>query len=186
MLNSILAGAFIGLGNLMYLLIDNKIIASVIFSCGLLGVRLYKLFLFTGQAQYILTRTHKLSFYFKVLIGNVIGILIVRFCLLPPSLDLNSVVAAKNNLDAITIFAGAVGCGILMSLATYQDTPLWISTLCVSAFLLSGFNHCIANAFYLFDGINIFNWCLTIIGNALGGALFTKNFLSSIEKWDEQ
>ena len=69
-----------------------------------------------------------------------------------------------------------------MSLATYNGTPLWISSLCVAAFLISGFNHCIANGFYLLDGLNLSKWIITVIGNLLGGALVNGNLCDTSKK----
>ena len=72
-----------------------------------------------------------------------------------------------------------IGCGMLMSLATNQDSPLWMCLICVPAFILAGFNHCIADAYYALTGWNIgMGFVATIIGNIIGGAiLLNKNIL---------
>ena len=57
---------------------------------------------------------------------------------------------------------------------TKKESPLWLSILCVMAFILAGFNHCIADWFYVFgsfDPIKYLYWFLIVIGNFLGGYL---------------
>jgi formate/nitrite transporter FocA (FNT family) len=43
------------------------------------------------------------------------------------------------------------------------------------AFILAGFNHCIADFFYLLAGKQFsISWIFTVIGNIIGGLIFTK------------
>lgn len=65
------------------------------------------------------------------------------------------------------LFSGMC-CGALMTCATHKDTPLWVSSLCVVAFILAGFNHSIADAFYV-SNTGLWKWLVVIIGNVLGG-----------------
>jgi len=53
---SILAGMAIALGCWMYLAAPNAVVGAFLFSCGLLTVRLYKLNLFTGKIQFMVTK----------------------------------------------------------------------------------------------------------------------------------
>jgi formate/nitrite transporter FocA (FNT family) len=61
-----------------------------------------------------------------------------------------------------------------MTIATYKETPLWISSLAVIAFITAGFNHSIADAFYLYSmhqiipNLKVF---LIAVGNLIGGRL---------------
>ena len=77
---SIMAGMAIALGCCLYLLAPNPIIGAVLFSCGLLCVRIYGLNLFTGKIQYIVTEKYKSTFYPFVLVGNFIGVIIIWLC----------------------------------------------------------------------------------------------------------
>ena len=181
-LSSILAGVCIGLGNIMYLMIENKVLGAVIFSCGLLAIRLYKLDLFTGKTQFVFTNQYSLQYYLLILLGNVVGIIGARLVSNIPEEIIVNVVQAKNNSTIVKLLISAIWCGVLMSLATYNGTPLWISSLCVAAFLISGFNHCIANGFYLLDGLNLSKWIITVIGNLLGGALVNGNLCDISKK----
>lgn len=71
---SIFAGIAIALGCWIYLAAPNPIIGALLFSCGLLAVRIYNLHLFTGKIQYMVTSKFSLKFYLLVFIGNIIGV----------------------------------------------------------------------------------------------------------------
>ena len=74
-----------------------------------------------------------------------------------------------------TLFKG-IGCGMLMSLATYKDSPLWMCLLCVPAFILAGFNHCIADFYYAaVGGMLGVPFLATVAGNIIGGAILLNN-----------
>ena len=75
----------------------------------------------------------------------------------------------------LKVFFDGFGCGALIYLAVelYRRTKNLIPVIiCVMAFILSGTEHCIADAFYL--GASILSWKgfgylgLAIIGNSLG------------------
>lgn len=182
LLKSIMAGIAIALGCCLYLLAPDPIIGSVLFACGLLCVRIYQLNLFTGKVQYMPTNKYKITYYPLVLIGNFIGVAIVAAL----TFELTSTVAAplaaaKASQPFVTSLLKAIGCGMLMSLATCPDSPLWMCLMCVPAFILAGFNHCIADAYYALAGWNIgTGFIATIIGNIIGGAiLLNKNILNN-------
>ena len=69
---------------------------------------------------------------------------------------------------------------MLMSLATYQKTPLWVTVMAVATFILAGFNHCIADFYYMLTG-GIFSWNLlaTIAGNIIGGIFLSAQGLKA-------
>lgn len=172
-LNSILAGFAIAMGGWAYLMAPNPIVGAIIFACGLLSVRLYKLNLYTGKAQYIGTGKYPWYFYLFTLIGNFIGVaLIAGISYGVVREPVAAIAAAKASQNFIVSMARGVGCGMLMSLATFEKTPLWITVLCVATFILGGMNHCVADFYYLLCGLT-FSWNLiaTIIGNTLGALI---------------
>ena len=173
---SIFAGIAIGLGCWLFLTIENPIYAALLFSCGLLAVRLYKLNLFTGKTQYLWDKTISIKNYFLILLGNLIGIsLIVFLSNLIGTEKVSAIAETKAAQPLFIALSKGIGCGMLMSLATYPTSPLWLSSICVLAFILAGFNHCIADFFYLLAGKQFsINWFFTIIGNVIGGLIFTK------------
>lgn len=173
---SIFAGIAIGLGCWLFLTIEHPILAPLLFSCGLLTVRIYKLNLFTGKTQYLWEHQLSLKNYLTILFGNLIGITLIALCSGLIGIEKVQIIAQNKAAQSIiTSLSKGIGCGMLMSLATYPTSPLWLSSGCVLAFILAGFNHCIADFFYLLAGQQFtINWIFTVIGNIIGGLLFTK------------
>ena len=167
---SIMAGIAIALGCCLYLLAPTPIIGSVLFACGLLCVRIYQLNLFTGRVQYMITDKFPMIYYPMVLLGNLIGVGIIW--VITSSLTYEAaapIAAAKAAQPFLTSLVKGIGCGMLMSLATYPESPLWMCLLCVPAFILAGFNHCIADAYYAMAGQAIgAGFIATIMGNVIG------------------
>lgn len=173
---SIFAGIAIGLGCWIFLMVENPIVAALLFSCGLLAVRLYQLNLFTGKTQYLWQHQFSIKNYLITLFGNLIGITLMVLCSNLIGTEKVQIIAEnKANQSIMTALSKGIGCGMLMSLATYPTSPLWLSSCCVLAFILAGFNHCIADFFYLLAGRQFtINWLFTVVGNIVGGLLFTK------------
>lgn len=174
-LSSISAGACIGLGCWLYVSAPNSLIGALLFSCGLLAIRLMKYNLFTGKIQFMCTKQYKISKYISILLFNLIGILLMFI------LSSSQIREAAANIGQIKMhqslcesFVKAIGCGALMTIATYKDTPLYITILCVFSFITAGFNHCIADAFY-FLAVNQlnWNWVTILFGNILGGLMIS-------------
>ena len=171
---SVFAGIAIALGCVLYLLAPNPTIGAVLFACGLLCVRIYKLNLFTGKTQFMAaTNQYPVSYYLTVLLGNLIGAVIIGGLTYTLTKDAAApLAAAKAAQDPALALVKGIGCGMLMSLATYEKSPLWMCLLCVPAFILAGLNHCIADAYYALVGQNIgLGFLTTIFGNIIGGAL---------------
>lgn len=180
---SVLAGLIIALSGWMYLSVSNPIIGAFLFSCGLLAVRIYNLNLFTGKIQYMITREYKWYDYIIFLVGNFIGVTLITVIsrnLVINAADSISIIKASQSFGDALI--KGVGCGILMSLATCKKSPLWMCILCVMGFILAGFNHCIADYYYL-SITHSFTWSFsaTILGNIIGGIIF-----SNLSVQDEQ
>jgi formate/nitrite transporter FocA (FNT family) len=175
---SIMAGMAIALGCCLFLLASDKIIGAILFSCGLLCVRIYKLNLFTGKAQFMITDEYPIIYYPLVLISNFIGVFIIACLTFELTREAATPLAASKAAQPfLTALFKGIGCGMLMSLATYKDSPLWMCLICVPAFILAGFNHCIADAYYALAGLNIgTGFIATIIGNIIGGSILLSNY----------
>ena len=169
---SILAGMAIALGCWMYMAAPNPIVGAFLFSCGLLSVRIYKLNLFTGKIQFMVTKQYPWYFYLIVFLGNIIGVSLMA--LLAHNNAPVTIATTKVAQPIQEAMFKGIGCGMLMSLATYEKSPLWMCILCVMGFILGGFNHCIADAYYMIAagtiGISLIG---TIIGNLFGGIIFS-------------
>lgn len=175
-IKSVIAGIAIALSGWMYLSAPNPTIGAFMFSCGLLSVRIYSLNLFTGKIQYMITKEYKWYDYFIFLFGNIIGVMLIgilsKALVQEAALPIATAKAAQPLWMALV---KGVGCGALMSLATYKNSPLWMCIPCVMGFILAGFNHCIADFYYACVG-GVISWpfIATVVGNILGGTMFSK------------
>ena len=174
---SILAGFLIGFAALLSCCIENNLISALAFSIGLLYIRISHSYLFTGQIQNL--KSHKTTAVKLLtgLIGNIAGVTLAFtvffFLHFQNAADkFFAITAVKWTYPWYHYLASGFCCGILMTVATKKESPLWLSILCVMAFILAGFNHCIADWFYLLgstDKIKYLYWFLVVIGNFFGG-----------------
>jgi formate/nitrite transporter FocA (FNT family) len=107
----------------------------------------------------------------------VVGIVALYSGTLDGNETLAGVIQSRETHDAFQTVARGIGCGILMELAvwSYREKGTVLGVLfCVPAFILSGFYHSVADAFYYlvsYDKLGI--WVLwiypiTVIGNFIG------------------
>ena len=188
---AIVAGVLIGIGCTVYLNMDNSIAASFLFGLGLFTIINLELNLFTGKIGYLGKNN-----YIEILItliGNAIGVNIMAFLIKQTRLNDRLVEKAIPIVDNklsdtyISLFLLAVFCGMLMfiAVATFKKQPNILGTLavflCVSVFILAGFEHCIANmgiftvAFCLVPGLSLGamakSMLIVTLGNMIGGAV---------------
>lgn len=178
---SILAGMMIAMGGIVYLSIGG-IAGSLFFSMGLLTILCLRLELFTGKAG--LLATNELSFgkLLDIWAGNFIGTAIIALLLVltPKGLELtdkaSAIVATRIANGPIVNMAYGIFCGLLMFMAvkTWSLTngkPIY-AMMPVAIFILCGFNHCIADMFYLhISNSTMKNYYIlipTTIGNLIG------------------
>ena len=174
----VLAGLMISLGCTVFLKVGG-IAGAVMFAIGLLGVVIYQLNLFTGKAGFLELTPRGLFEICLILLYNIIGVFFTACAVGYMSLDIvngcHSIIQKKIEFGLDRSFIAAVGCGIMMSLAitgTKKDNfiPLLFA---VSCFILSGYYHCIADAFYfVLSGFEIHDylpvWAATVAGNWIG------------------
>lgn len=193
MIRAIMAGIMVSIGGTVYLSCDNKYIGALLFSVGLMSVMHFHLNLYTGRVGYIL-RHNKIFFIDTVLsiIGNFIGTMIVGLALQPIGY-VESVCSVKMEKSPMTLLIDAIFCGVLIYICMDQyktrESLLGVF-ICVPVFLLCGFEHSIADMFYLFNAhawntqaaINI---GIIILGNAIG-ALAMAILLDLAQKWEDE
>ena len=140
-------------------------LGAFMFSLGLLTVLIFKLELFTGKAGLLATNEMKIGKLSEIWIGNFIG-----------TADLfeksTQIVAIRNANDFYTNFVYGGFCGLMMYLAVSSYAlgglnPVY-AILPVAAFILCGFNHCVADMFYLNVGATALTDYLTLIPTTLG------------------
>ena len=156
--SSIFAGIAIGTAGFGFLASGvqteayGSLVGAVLFSFGLLTVVGYKLKLYTGTAGFILK--NEAGSLFLILLGNIIGCFLVSMLARITPLALQE--AAQNILE-LRLRTGAlrcgllgIGCGFIMTTAVQfarqkQYLPLLFG---VPLFIVCGFTHCVADAFY--------------------------------------
>jgi len=207
-LKSILSGVFIALAAIINLRCSDPVIGSLFFGFGLFTICLYQFNLFTGIIGYYPTVEKnivcKINFLYECMIiwlYNFVGTWIVSI-LYRNTLAYNSICSKVNTLienklldswDSLLLLG--VFCGMLMYLAvsTYKSDispvlSILILFLCVSIFILSGFEHSIADMAYLClaDKASLLNiWRILIpvtIGNAIGGIGLSYAIRNSMKK----
>lgn len=185
---AIVAGLMIGIGCTVYLNMENSIVASFLFGLGLFTIINLELNLFTGKIGYI-CKVNCVEILIT-LVGNGIGVNIMAFLMKQTRLGerlierVTPIVETKLADTPISLFLLAVCCGMLMyiAVATFKKEPNILGTiavfLCVSVFILAGFEHCIANMFYFGLVSNpaeyAFPLLIMILGNSTGGILLCK------------
>ena len=189
LLKAIMAGVYIGVAGLVYLSLDNHVIGAFLFSFGLLVVVTRGYYLYTGKVGYLLPYTKGyLVVLLKTILGNMIGIAIIAF--LFRLTGISSVVATGSDLFAAKLghawyetLALAIFCGMMMYIAvdSYKNVKhdfakVLILVFAVMIFILSKFEHSIANMLYFFLSdmytLKAFLYLLLmILGNALGAVI---------------
>lgn len=176
---STLAGLLISLGATAFLTTDNKTVGALLFSIGLTAVILLEANLYTGKIGYVNSKA-KLISAALILIQNLLVALVCGLIFY----------STKNNicenlwLNKLTkswyeFLFDSIGCGICiyLSVELYKKTgSIFVIVLGVLVFILSGFEHCIADIFYLsasmsFDLKSILYILIAIIGNSIGSLL---------------
>ena len=193
-LNAILAGIFIGIAGTVCMAVPNPVIGAFLFGFGLLTIVSYGFKLYTGAIGYLAVQGRNTPRYLWELLliwlGNLLGCFTVGTLIRHSrtfnklALRVNSMCSEKLADAPLSLLILAFFCGILMYLAveTYKRKELGdifrfaALFLCVAIFILSGFEHCIANMYYFsVAGVWSCNTLLMILlmtlGNSLGGWL---------------
>lgn len=155
MAESVFAGILISIAGWGFL--ANPVIGMFLFCVGLIAVVKYRARLYTGTAGFITGWADILPLVL-ILLGNIIGCLAVAAVSLFSPLALSEaatgIITARLRVGWLGTGLLAIGCGLLMSLAVdfarrNKDFSDWLPLLfAVPAFILCGFPHCVADAFY--------------------------------------
>lgn len=187
--SAFLAGVCIGIAGFCYLA-EKSIIGAVLFAFGLLAVVHYRLKLFTGTAGFF--KKGEFLNLLLILFGNILGCLFValiaRCSPMPLQDTAQGILQGRLSTGPCFGFVLAIGCGFIMTTAVQfaregKFLPLLFG---VPLFIVSGFPHCIADAFYYLAvptqflcghsvGILIF-YISIVAGNFVGCNLFRTVF----------
>lgn len=188
--SAVLAGMLIGMGGTVYLSQSNPVVGSFLFAIGLFTIVVFQLHLFTGKIGY--TPFQKPVYLIELAItwlGNLVGTGITAGMVRNSRIyggmaeKVAGIVDAKLADNFLSIFFLAVFCGMLMFIAVDCFRNVQGSTLRfigvfvpVMVFILSGFEHVIANMYYfslagVWSGHCFASVIVMTLGNAVGGML---------------
>lgn len=191
---AVLSGFMIGIGGTVYLNCSNKIVGAFLFTIGLITICEFGFNLYTGKVGYTLINgqkwADKLKFLGIVILGNYVGTMIYGLAYGAARPELRQVAGElctkKLEQNPLTVFLLAICCGILMFIAVdaYRknagNVAKYVAILIgIPTFILSGFEHSIADMVYFaFAPLSVnfqlktFGFLLVVlIGNGFGGVL---------------
>lgn len=183
--SGICAGILILIGCCVYLACENVYAGAILFSVALLCICCKGYALFTGRVGYLPEKHDRsaVQALLLALLGNAIATCLIGFAVAYaiPSITARAltICTAKLEQTALQAFVRAVLCGVLMYLAVsiYRDQKSIAAIFfCVPTFILSGFEHSIADmGYFAISGIvssEAFLFIvIVILGNAIGGML---------------
>ncbi len=150
--SAIMAGICIGIAGFGYLAIGG-IFGAILFAFGLLSVVSYGLKLYTGTAGFI-ELPQKTGELLLILAGNIVGCLVVGLLSRTSPMDIQGtaqkLLEGRLNNGWLNCGLLAIGCGFIMSTAVnFARKGNWLPLLFgVPMFIICGFPHSIADAFY--------------------------------------
>lgn len=190
LVSAILAGMLISMGGTVFLSQSNPVVGSFLFAIGLYTIVVFQLHLFTGKIGY--TPFQKPIYIIELAItwfGNLLGtgltaLMVKNSRIGGPLVEkVMGVADVKLADNFLSIFLLAVFCGMLMFIAVDCYRNVQGSTLRfigvfipVMVFILSGFEHVVANMYYFslagaWSAHCVMSIIVMTLGNAVGGML---------------
>ena len=182
-IDGIKAGIMIAIGGSVFLSCENRYIGAILFSVALLCICLKGYSLFTGKVGYLPENHSKEAVKILLcgLLGNIVSTILLGYAVsfANPALGeaAKVICEAKLSQEALQTFVRAFFCGVLMYMAvsTYREKGTLAGIFfCVPVFILSGFEHSIANMFYfgasgMINMDSVIYLAVVIAGNSVGG-----------------
>lgn len=174
-IRSILAGICIGLGGAIFIKLGG-VIGACMFAFGLLTIVHFKLPLYTGTAGFIqLNKFKEYKKMFIILFGNIIGCILLS-CMNIKGIDGTAIIQSRIYTSYLQCLLNAIGCGLIMTLIVKggRDKNLLLILFGIPLFILLGFYHSIADAFYIMvspiELRNLFfgRYWTIVLGNFIG------------------
>ncbi len=199
-INGINAGILISIGGSVFLACENRYVGAGLFTVALLCICYKGYSLFTGKVGYLPEKHGKEEFsvLFLGLLGNAIATILFGYLIayaVPGIKDTALTICTAKLAQAFPqTFIRGFMCGVLMYLAVSifrnSKSPLGI-IFCIPVFILSGFEHSIADIFYFaasgIVSLKAFAFLWTVIlGNAVGAIVLCACTLFKEEKKNEQ
>lgn len=190
LLLSIAAGFMIGIGGSVFLAQSNAVVGAVFFTVGLFTIVEFNLLLFTGKACYLLQNGKEVNVTLPLIwLGNLIGAFVCARLLLATRLATAlqaravDIVAIKADDTYLSLFLLGALCNLLIYIAVegYRNSrhemgkylALFFGVVC---FILAGFEHSVADMFYIsmaeaWSGEMLLRLVVITVGNVVGGAV---------------
>ena len=187
----VIAGILISLGGAAFLacydpaIPYSRYVGALLFSLALICICMLGYALYTGKIGLVLEKHAKddVSMLLLCLLGNAIGTIVCGYLLgwIMPSLKETALTLCNGKLGQGYLFGllRAVFCGLLV----YLSVEIWRKhqtvvgiVFCIPAFILSGFEHSIADIFYfatsgIASGEAFLYLIMIILGNSLGALI---------------
>lgn len=186
---SILASIMISIGCVAYISCSSIIVGSFLFSFGLLTICYFNINLYTGVAgnlYFHLKNKDKIKVLsiLYIWIFNIVSMVVIsflfKFTLSQEKIEIISNIASKKlsqNFFEILLFS--FFCGIIIYIVVTIRKPIYI-IIGIMIFLICGYEHSIADIFYIIINKNLFEVIfesiafilLVSFGNLIGANLF--------------
>jgi len=179
---SLLAGMLIGLVVLVNLSLDNKYIGAMLFSLGIAFICEKGLYLYTGRIGNL---NCKFLEYASMIIWNLLGcnLIVSLGGIINPKLSdkILFIGNTKFTKSYLVLFSLGLFCGMCVEISV-RTKNIVITVFAIMAFVLSGFEHCVADIPYLvfniisnkFDIFIILKYIMIILGNSIGAIIVNK------------
>ena len=187
---AVLAGIAIGLGGLVFLSVDNKVIGSFLFTIGLFTVCTMGFNLFTGKVCYTFQNDMAYKIGLPVIwLGNLVGTGLTAGCAwmtrVAPAVSEKAMALCQTKLNdsILSLFFLGILCNIFIYIGVegYKSNPHEFGKYLalvfgVMVFILCGTEHCVADMFYFWmagawSGQAVLRLLVITLGNAVGGVL---------------
>lgn len=198
-ISAVLAGMCIAIGGCAFLSLDSKILGALFFTVGLFTICTFGFDLFTGKVCYVPNNGKSYAAYLPVIwLGNLLGAwLTAQLFLLTRIAPIAEKAAAMCEVklgDSLpSIFILSIFCNLLIYIAVdgFKNNPHELGKYLslffgVMVFILCGFEHCVANMFYIsaagmWSAHAVLMIIVNTLGNCVGGLLIplTKKFILS-------
>ena len=189
-IGAVLAGIAIGLGGLVFLSVDNKVIGSFLFTIGLFTVCTMGFNLFTGKVCYTFQNDTAYKIGLPVIwLGNLVGTGLTAGCAwmtrVAPAVSEKAIGLCQTKLgdSYASLFFLGILCNIFIYIGVegYKSNPHEFGKYLalvfgVMVFILCGTEHCVADMFYFWmagawSGQAVVRLLVITLGNAVGGVL---------------
>lgn len=183
---AVMAGVAISIGCVVFLRVGG-VAGAVLFSFGLLTCVHFKLPLYTGTAGFVMDKT-ELRRLFMILGGNIVGCLLMALAMKSSLAGIDelagAITARRAALQPWQVLILSCMCGFIMTTAVkYARVGSFLPLLFgVPVFILCGFIHSIADAFYILaspsqllqteTAMIMINYVMAVGGNFVGCNLY--------------